>query len=147
MNLERVEELCLNYLGQSSNPLVPLNTLLEHCRRDPLCAQLQEKELSEFLKHHELVHVVEAPEVETQDAEFFAGMGIITGPRAILKGRFPSREEIAATLQEHLTRMTDALAAALEEAQREEFEPEAIRQLKEAMGKADALKDKVDKLL
>ena len=30
MNLERVEELCLRYLGQAVNPLVPVDLVIDH---------------------------------------------------------------------------------------------------------------------
>lgn len=145
MQIERVEELCLNYLSQCTNPLVPINALLEHCRRDPLCAELQQAQLIDFLKHHELVHVVEPADTNVLGPELFSGVGLNDGPQAILKSRFPSREEVGVTLQEHLKRMTSALATALEEAEREQCDPAALEQLREAMAKAQALKEKMEK--
>ena len=59
MSLEKIEERCLAYLRQASNPMVPVQTLLEYCQRDPDCGKLDFKELVDFLRPHELVHVVQ----------------------------------------------------------------------------------------
>ncbi len=147
MKLERVEELCLNYLTQNSVALVPVNAMLEHCRRDPECAQLSLDELLDFLRHHELVHVVERPALDSdEEQELISDTGFDLGPRAILHSRMPSREEIAAAMQENLERMSTALASALREAERAEEDPATLRQIKEAIEKASALRGKIEEM-
>lgn len=148
MKLERVEELCLNYLEQNSVALVPVTLLLDHCRRDPDCAQLTQGELLEFLRHHELIHVVERTTNKSdEEMEMLSETGFDLGPRAILHSRMPTQEEIAAALQENLERMSTALSAALHEAEKAEEDPATLRQIKEAIEKASALRGKIEDLL
>jgi hypothetical protein len=146
MNLERVEELCLNYLGQASNPLVSINSLLEHCRRDAACAELAFADLKDFLEHHELVRVVEGPGAHASgDLEALLAAGVDVGPRAILLTRMPSSAEVVRHLEENLSSMVRALTAALDEAEKWE-DAESAKQVRTALERAHALEQKFKKM-
>ena len=146
MNLERVEELCLNYLGQASNPLVSINSLLEHCRRDAACAELAFAELKDFLERHELVHVVAGPTAHgPEDLEALLAAGVDIGPRAILLTRMPSSGEVVRHLEENLANMVRALTSALDEAEKWE-DAESAKQVRVALERAHALEQKFKKM-
>ena len=146
MNLERVEELCLKYLGQTSNPIVPVSKLLAHCVQREGCAGITEEQITGFLRHHELVTLVEGPRAESEeDLAALHSMGIETGPRAVLKGRVPPRDELFSLMQEQLATMSQALDTAMDEAQ--EFADDGrTDQLKIALDKAKQLRNKIDGL-
>lgn len=147
MNLEKVEEKCLHYLQQASNPLVPVDTLLEYCRRDPECAKLERQELLDFLRPHAQVEVMEGPDMdEAIDPETFQAAGLQMGQRAIIKTRVPSREEMAEMLHEQVKDMTDVLVEALNQA-RNSKNRERVAQLEAALQKSEALRAKMNKLL
>lgn len=147
MNLEKIEEKCLHYLGQATTPLVPVDTLVEFCRRDPECGKLDRQSLLAFLRPHALVEVMEGPEVgDAIDQEAFRKAGINMGPRAILTTRFPAREEMAEILIEQLKDMTDVLVEALNQA-KQSGAHDRVAQLEETLLKSEALRVKMNKLL
>ncbi len=147
MNLEKIEEKCLHYLRESSNPLVPVDTLLEFCRRDPECGKLERKELLDFLRPHAQIEVMEGPSMdEAIDRKTFESAGINMGQRAIIKTRFPSKEEMTEMLFEQLKDMTDVLIEALDAAKKEKDDAR-IKQLETALAKSETLRQKMNKLL
>lgn len=147
MNLEKIEEKCIHYLGQASNPLVPLDTLLDFCQRDPECGKLDRKELLDFLRPHAQVQIMEGPAVgEVIDQSDFEAAGIHMGQRVILKTRFPAKEEMTEMLFEQVKDMTDVLVAALEQAKKNE-DTARVAQLKASLEKSEALRQKMNKLL
>lgn len=147
MNLEKIEEKCLHYLSQASNPLVPVDTLLDFCQRDPECGKLDRKELLDFLRPHELVQVMEGPDVGAViEQKDFAAAGINMGQRVILNTRFPAKEEMTEMLFEQLKDITDVLLAALEQARKSKDEAR-VAQLGEALKKSEALRLKMNKVL
>lgn len=147
MNLEKTEERCLNYLRQASNPLVPVQTLVEFCRRDPECGKLELKELVDFLRPHELVHVVDGPKDDEEvDVEIFEEAGIIMGPRVILKSRIPSRDQMADMLSSQVQNMTSVLVEALELAKKK-GDAAHIAELEAALIKSEELRGKMNSLL
>ena len=147
MNLEKIEEKCLHYLGQASNPLVPLELLIEFCKRDPECGELDRKELLEFLRPHEMIEVMEGPSVEDIIGQGdFQAAGINMGQRAILKTRVPAKEEMTEMLFEQLKDMTDVLIEELDKAKKENNEAR-VTQLELALKKGEALGLKMNKLL
>lgn len=147
MNLEKIEEKCLHYLREASNPLVPVDTLLEFCRRDPECGKLDRKELLDFLRPHAQIEVMEGPAMgEVIDRQTFESAGINMGQRAIIKTRFPSKEEMTEMLFEQLKDMTDVLVEALNAAKKEKDDAR-IDQLQTALAKSEALRQKMNKLL
>lgn len=147
LNLETIEEKCLSYLRQAPNPLVPVDTLLEFCRRDPECGKLERQELLDFLRPHELIKVVEGPgEGEEIDQDTFGGAGINMGPRAILHSRVPTKEQMADIIAAQMKNMTEMLVEALELARKAKDEAH-IQELEAALQKSEDLRQKMNKLL
>ena len=147
MNLEHVEELCLQYLRQSVNPLTPLRTLLEHCKRDPQCAGLSEKDLLSFLHAHALIDVVDGPlDTDPVTAAAFVEAGFDMGPRAILKTRVPSVEDMAALLDEQIAAMTRVLSEALSAAGKQGDAANAGK-IQDALRRSEALRIKMRELM
>lgn len=147
MNLEKIEQKCLHYLQQASCPLVPVDTLLEFCRRDPECGNLDRQVLLDFLRPHALVQVIEGPSVgDAVDAEVFRDAGLNMGPRAILNARIPAREEMAEMLIEQLNDMTGVLVAALNQAKKNK-DAARTEHLEETLRKSEALRIKMNRLL
>jgi len=147
MNLERAEQICLSHLGQVSSPLVPVHTLVEHCRRDEQCAEISERELLPFLRSHELILVVEGPNVDdASEAAAFSAAGLEMGPRAILKTRIPPPQEMLRVIEEQLEQMAAAITKALSCAE-EEGATEGTAQLRAALERAEALRTRMQKLL
>jgi len=147
MNLEKTEEKCLNYLAQARNPLVPVDTLLDFCQRDPECGKLDRKELLDFLRPHEQIQVLEGPDLGAAvDPETFGAAGINMGQRAILKTRVPSREEMSEMLFEQLKDMTDILVDSLNQAKKT-GDSERIQAIEDALKKCELLRQKMNKLL
>lgn len=146
MNLENIEEKCLHYLKQASNPLVPVEALLEFCQRDPECVSLTRQELLEFLRAHAEIQVMEGPDMgDAIDPETFHAAGINLGQRAILNTRVPAREEMFEMLAEQLKDMTDVLVEALNTAKKNK-DVERVGQLQAALQKSETLRQKMNKL-
>ena len=147
MNLEKIEEKCLHYLGQASNPLVPVDTLLAFCQRDPECGRLERQELLDFLRPHAAIQVLEGLEMGAAiDPETFQAAGINLGQRAILRSRVPAREEISEMLFEQLKDMTDVLVESLNQAKKTR-DAARVAELEAALQKSEALRAKMNKLL
>jgi len=147
MNLEKIEERCLSYLRQASNPLVPARTLLEFCQRDPECGKLEFKGLVDFLRPHELIQVVDGPnDDESVDVETFEAAGIIMGPRVILKSRIPTRDQMTDMLSSQVQNMTSVLVEALELA-KQKGDAAHIAELEAALEKSEVIRQKMNSLL
>lgn len=144
MNLEIVETLCLNYLSQAGNPLVPLDTLLEFCRRDEQCAGLEEKDLLDFLRHHDQVRIIEAP-ADVSDMMAAGAPGPVgdTVPRAILKTRVPAQRELALMMAGQLDSMMQALEAAIEQGPAH-LPAASLQELRDALVRAKELRSRID---
>lgn len=146
MNLEKIEEKCLHYLKQASNPLVPVDTLLDFCQRDPECGKLNRQELLDFLRPHAEIQVIEGPDMgHAIDPETFRAAGINMGQRAILNTRVPAREEMFEMLAEQLKDMTDVLVEALNTAKKNK-DAARVGELELALQKSEALRQKMNKL-
>lgn len=147
MNLETVEQRCLSYLKEVSNPLVPVDTLLRHVRRDPDCADLTERELLEFLGEHELFKVIEAGGLgsEPERRESLAAAGLVAGPQVILSTRIPPPQALADMMSDELDTLASALVSAMKEAQsRDESGQEA--EIKQLLHRVGELKKRLDEL-
>ncbi|MCC6143036.1 MAG: hypothetical protein IT368_04430 [Candidatus Hydrogenedentes bacterium] len=140
MNLEVVEQRCLNYLQQAENPLVPLDRLLEYCRRDEACKGLDEAALKRFCKDHERMRVIE-PDTGLPGVDI---LGTSLEPRVVLDTRIPSQRELGVMMFDQLDRMVEALEAALTEGRR--VDPESVHQLEDALRRAGALRDRLREL-
>jgi len=143
MNMERVEELCLNYLRQSKNPLVPLSTLAEYCAREDKGCAIPPRELLRFLREHGEVEVMEGPSPEEAiGPELFDQAGIDMGPRAILNTRVPRPEEMMAMLTAQVQAMLEALRPALEAAEAQ-GETDRAGALRTALARAETMKTRI----
>ena len=141
MNLEAIEQKCLSYLKQVSNPLVPVENLMNHLRADEDCPEFNEQQFIEFLRDHELIMLVEPPHADEapEVAEELGSMGIPVGPRVILTTRLPTKEELAGMVARSLQRMTNALAGAMNEA-RETGDTESEDEVLDILARAERLK-------
>lgn len=147
MNLESVEEKCVNYLDQVTNPIVPVATLLEHIRQDETCATLTQNDLLEFLRGNQAFLVVErGDEEEPEEATGLREIGFVPGPRVLLRKRTPTREELAGLIQQQLERMNAALHQGLKGATRE-GDAGAVAKIREILCRADKLRNHIDDIL
>ena len=113
MSLEALGQTCLNYLGETQAPIVPLETLLAYCHRVPSLAQVSSDTLLDFLRQHDDVEVLDGPSpMEAFNAEIMGTAGIALGPRAVLKRRIPSQREMYAIMALQLQEMQTALGEA-----------------------------------
>jgi hypothetical protein len=143
-DFERIEHRMLNYLRQSANPLVPVEKLYAHMKRDPACHELTEAALLELLRAHGETMLFEGlPRDAGIGAEDFAAVGILMGPRAILKERMPSKREMEVMLVGQVQEMQRQLQRALEKTR----DTEKIRALRAALARADALQQRIARML
>ena len=139
--LEAIEEKCLNYLQQSANPLVPVHTLAEYCRRGESGIELGEPELEQFLRAHEQVQVVDGPgDIEPVSRTMFREA------RAILAGRVPDTQELARLMREQLDGMAGVLEKALSKAA-ETGDDDACEQVRAALERTHALRARMEQFL
>jgi hypothetical protein len=144
MNLEHIEQKCLNYLMQVKNPLVPISTLMTHLNDDEQCRGVLEQDLIDFLRKHELFRVMDPPspgEGSGADADWPSD-GIDSGPRVILVTRIPTPAEMAAMIEDQMEKMTKALSLAQAEAA-EAGDADGFAKISEVMKRAEALAKKL----
>lgn len=114
MSFELLEQTCLNYLSEAQTPIVPVDTLLEFCHRNPALAHVSRGTLTTFLREHEEVELLEGPSPEEMiSAEVLGDAGLYMGERAVLKRRIPTRRELHAHMAVQLQAMQEALSRAL----------------------------------
>lgn len=136
MSLEQLETTCLDYLAEVKNPVVPVDILLEFCRRQPALAQASRAVLLEFLRNHEDVQVLEAPTPEEiAGAQELLGTSIPMDERAVLKRRIPTQREMHALMALQLQEMK----ATLENATGETEDPERRAELERAVARTEQL--------
>ncbi len=147
MRLERVEELCLEFLRHTLNPLAPVALLYEKCVADPQVGDtLTQEALLQFLRDHADVMVVDGlKEDDPMLCLAVASQAIETGPRAILKTRIPTRTEMADIMRQQIDDMRQQLRAALEKATRHN-DLQTIAEIKELLARTDMLEEYVEKL-
>ena len=144
MNLEIIEQRCLAYLKQVSNPLVPFESIVRHLRSAAACPPFEEAELLAFLRKHELFRVIDPPQ-EHDAPEIGAGldaMGVFTGPQVILDTRVPTVGEAGDLIDQSLACMSEALDRAMDVA-RETDDKEAQDRVLDVMARARKLKEMV----
>ncbi len=146
MNLERVEELCLRYLGQAVNPLVPVAKLHAYLVREDAEQAPSIPRLLDFLRHHAEIIVLDGPgDEDPVGADGFAAAGFMMGPRAMVKARVPSRAQMFAMMFEQIDEMREKLNTALESAL-EAKDGELVAQVEEAIRRSDELRAKIQRL-
>ena len=147
MNLERVEELCLRYLGQAVNPLVPVAKLHAYLVREDAEQAPSMPRLLDFLRHHNEVIVLDGPgEDDPVGTEGFAGAGIMMGPRAMIKTRVPSQAQMLAMMFEQIDEMREKLDTALEKA-RQSNDTEFVAQVEGAIRRSEELREKIQRIV
>ena len=147
MSIERVEDLCLNYLRQTPQPVTPVELLLRHCQRDDSLEKLTLDDLLRFLRRHQEITVLEGLVKDSgMLPELLPGAALNYGPRAVLNARIPSRKDMLLMLVQQLDHMHLALNDALSSAQ---YTGDAARamQVREALDKAQQLRAQFEKLL
>lgn len=143
-DFERIEHRMLSYLRQTANPLVPVEKLYEHMKRDPVCAELNMATLLDLLRTHGETMLFEAALSEAGvSQEEFAAAGILMGPRAILKERMPSKREMEVMLVGQVQEMQRQLQRALEQAR----DAQRAQALRRALSRADALQERLTRML
>ena len=141
LGLAQIEQLCLDFLRRTTNPLVPVDTLYEACARQG--ASISREELLSFLRNHANVLVVDgAGENEPLPVSELEDAGINLGPRAILKLRLPSRAEMTDMLEQQLQQMRFHLQEALDKA-RENKDADAVRDIEAALERGKELERKM----
>lgn len=145
MNLELVEQRCLKYLEQASNPLAPLRTLLAHLWKDEELADVSEQDVLSFLRKHDQVYVIEADaDSDPEQAQAMADAGFSQGPYIILRTRIPTKSEMALLIQGQLEKMVGALEKALDEAINS-GDGESQRRIHELLEKSQEFREKLGK--
>lgn len=115
-HLEAIEEKALSYLGQVANPLVRIDILHAHLTDAEAGELIPLGDLEDFLKHHELIRVIEALPQEADGAtEELAGQDA-SASYVILGSRVPTQEQTAAMMLEQLNSMHESLSVAQAEA-------------------------------
>ncbi len=147
MNLEAVEQKCLTYLKEVSNPLVAVDSLLRFLHRDPEMSGIDETELLGFLRKHELFRVVEPPILasDSQGASELAQAGIPMSPRVFLCTRKPTEAQMIEYMAHELRNLCEALSFALKEANAAKDEKRAQR-IKAALQRARSLHRRIENM-
>lgn len=120
MNLEAIEQRCLKYLKESSNPLVPVSTLLRQLEAEGGLQDLSVPDFVTFLRTHELFRVIEPAGMAADDgtAEQLAADGFNVEPMVVLATREPTAKDLAEQLDAQFGRMLSALETAQKEAEK-----------------------------
>ncbi len=120
MDLEAVEEACVQHLAQVTQPVVSVSALLYRLHQDERFAALPESELVAFLRKHPLFRIIQPEEGDDPGRRGqLEEAGIDLGLRVILVSRIPTQTEMTTLMAEQLEQMTQALERALFEAQRD----------------------------
>lgn len=147
MQIGRLEEVCLELLRDAENPLVPVGALYQHCIRDrDIGESLTETALLQFLRDHIDVVVVDGVDMDAPvTAEEFGLAGIDMGPRALLKSRMPTREELKKMFRMQLAQMRETLLDALARA-KERGEKDRMAEIEIAIENTDAIDERFQAL-
>jgi hypothetical protein len=147
MSIERVETICREFLLQSETPLVSVSQLYQHCIAEEAVRDvLTEEALLNFLRGHADVVVVEGVEEDAPVARNeFDRVGLVMGPRAILKSRMPTRDEMKNMFQMQLEVMRDALMQVLKHA-KESQDASRIAEIEQALENTDSIGERLGDL-
>ncbi len=145
MQLEFVEELCIGFLEQTTNPLTPLETLYNYCKRNDTCSNLTQFELYTFLRNHERIMMLLGPDQnEPVNEEALRAGGLLMGPRVILKERIPSEGNLMLLFKAQLDDMETKLKSAIDSLNSEQ--QEEIDAFTSALKRIKILRDNIQKL-
>ncbi len=141
-HLEAIEEKALRYLGQVSNPLVRIDVLHAHLADAEAGEQIVRGELEDFLKHHELIRVIEALPQEAGGATEELARQDASASYVILGDRVPTHEQTAAMMLEQLNSMHKAISVAQAEA-RNNADFALLSRISDALQRIEALREKL----
>lgn len=147
MNLELLEEIAADYLSQTANPLVPIDTLHKHLCGNEDLAQLTLLDLTDFIGPHALFKIIDTPglgEEATIGLNLAEALGTI-GPCVILHTRVPTQQDMTRLMLEQLQGMTDALRRALSEAKASDNRDLEAR-LSDVLANADRIREQLGAL-
>jgi len=117
MELEPIEQECLRFLGESQQPLVPLDRLMMELHRTFPGVNIPEELLLQFLRSHQDVVVLEGlGNLGPVTEEDFAEAGFYMGPRVVLRSRVPASRDLSVHLLEQMNALETLLAKMLESA-------------------------------
>lgn len=137
MSLETIEQKCLNYLKQVTNPLVDVQVLHRHVTQDVEGGGLSYADLLDFLRHHELFKVMEpiGMAVDSDTEQLLGEAGLPATPQVILCTRIPTQGELAQAIRDQLDQMKSALVSAMREASErgDDARQDAVRRALEKM--------------
>ncbi|MFP4499820.1 MAG: hypothetical protein ACLFTT_02370 [Candidatus Hydrogenedentota bacterium] len=138
----------LTFLGQATNPLAPLSTLLKHCRQIEGFDQLDQDQLLYFLRHHDLVKVIEPAGGIVGELAEMADAGQLTEaePRIVLKERIPPPQELAKLMIIQLETVIETIRRAREEVRQSTGDPRQA-QFEELLARAEELRTKLKQLM
>ncbi|HDP35913.1 MAG TPA: hypothetical protein ENN29_12485 [Candidatus Hydrogenedentes bacterium] len=146
MRIVRVEEICLDILRRAENPLTPVSLIYRKCVEKEGAAALTEEALLQFLRGHGDIVVVEGvADGAPVEEKAFNEAGIMMGPRAILKSRVPTPDELKKMFRMQLEIMRDNLAQALKLAKEAE-NGKAVHEIETVLEKADILEERMEDL-
>jgi hypothetical protein len=140
LNLEAIEQKCLSFLKQTTNPLVSIQTLQTHLDQDTETAGMTTKELTAFLKWHELFRVLEPGNVPAPLELTTLLLG--EGPFAILDTRVPTHEQMMAEMTRQLDALIESLVKALDQS-RVQGDPDRGRKVIQLLSRAQQLRAKL----
>ncbi len=147
MRLERMEEICLEFLRQTLNPLTPVKTLYEKCVEQSGGNPMPSYEVLErFLREHRDLMVIDGPGVDSPvSPESLRQVGVEPGAHAILKSRMPSRDEMKDMLRMQLEEMRTHLLDALKGA-REHHDQDAMEKIEDALARNESIRERIEEL-
>jgi len=144
MNLEAIEQTCLNYLKQVSNPLVPLSRLLRHLHEHQEFEHVHEDELLDFLRRHDLFEVLDPPGLgaSAEGRQMLEEAGLGMEQCVVLETRLPSRDQLREHMDEQIAQLIAALETARDEASNR-AESDRVAAINEVLQRAQTLRDQV----
>jgi hypothetical protein len=147
MSLEALEELCLNFLKESENPLVPLSYLYAHCVEHASDNHaLSPEYLLDFLKNHNELLVLESDDKSLLiDEDQFFDAGIVMGTRVILKRRLPDRNALKVLFKLQVLELVKQLNEMLLQAEKNK-KPQEAEGLKKKLAQAQSILERFEAL-
>lgn len=147
MGLESIEQKCLKYLMEVSNPLVPIESLLRFLQREPEFAAMESGELVAFLRKHELFRVLEPPILSSdpQGALELAQAGIPMQLRVMLCTRKPTDAQMVEYMTQEVRNVCEALSFSLKAANKA-GNHERAEKLKAALQRARLIHSRLEDL-
>ncbi len=148
LNIEEIERRCLAYLKQTPNITVTFESLVRYLRNDETCPTFEEGRLLEFLRDHELFHVIELPDtLDEMTKAKMADLDIDTGPRVALGTRVPTGDQASWLVLQQISTLREALARAVNQIRAEGGRSLKEKQFTRLLKDAEALEQRARRFL